>query len=732
MRHVLAQENPFFETVFNFPPPPLSHPGPLIQAGNGKIYGITKESQGSIYEYTIRNGAKRLARFDGRNGASPNVLIEGQDGNLYGTTFGGGVFGDYGTIFKITPSGDFTTLHSFDGTNGAKPIAFLQAKDGDLYTVAQDGPGPSGPAIYKLTLAGDFTAFAVFDSTLVDSDPVWSLVPTSLIQASDGNFYGMAHDGFVIGGGENQRFLGVIFRLSMAGKLSIVRAFSGDYGANLHSLLQAPDGTFYGLTTGGGEFGWGGIFKVDSSGQLTQLVDYPAVSSLVQSAAGVLYGTTFESMFEITPTGEITNLVSMAGDVHLVRGSDASLYGTTSQGGSPGGSGYGTIFRLTNSAPKTLFSFGSTETTSASCIIQDTNGDFYGIGGGGFSGNGTFFRLTASGTLTTLLSFDSENSPLGDFLVQGGDGAFYTRTLKNAINRITRAGKITTVATLEEYPSVLIYGRDGNFYGITGTGGGPNPGKLFRVTPSGSFSTLALFDGTNSFSQVLIQGLDGELYAAAGNAILKLDSSGRLAAFANIGVGGGGISSLVQASDMNLYGVNEDKAFKVSTSGEVSILHSLTFGSSILPGDDGDFYGTSFRIFPGWVPGPGTVFKLSASGILTTLATYDYADGIPASSLVHGRDGHIYGTSYWPGQRTSSIVRLRPPPDLKTIARNSERTTVTWRAYPNRDYQLEFVPSIDSSNWQAIGGTVHATNSLITVDDVNRGPRAFYRVHLVR
>ena len=68
-------------------------------------------------------------------------LVQGTDGNFYGTTSEGGANG-YGTVFKITPSGTLTTLHSFDVTDGAYPYAGLvQATDGNFYGTTSRGRG---------------------------------------------------------------------------------------------------------------------------------------------------------------------------------------------------------------------------------------------------------------------------------------------------------------------------------------------------------------------------------------------------------------------------------------------------------------------------------------------------------------------------------------------------------------------------------------------------------------
>jgi uncharacterized repeat protein (TIGR03803 family) len=94
-----------------------------------------------------------LHNFDRSDGARPYaVLVQGTDGNFYGTTAKGGDH-DYGTIFVITPTGALTTLHSFGGTDGASPSGGLvQGTDGSFY--GSTGYGGSGlyGTVYRLSM----------------------------------------------------------------------------------------------------------------------------------------------------------------------------------------------------------------------------------------------------------------------------------------------------------------------------------------------------------------------------------------------------------------------------------------------------------------------------------------------------------------------------------------------------------------------------------------------------
>ncbi len=251
----------------------------------------------------------------------------------------------------------------------------------------------------------------------------------------------------------------------------------------------------------------------------------------------------------------------------LIRGRDGNFYGTTEVGGAnPNGfqsasntlNGPGTVFKLTPSGTlTTLYSFCSvadpvnghcTDGTGPNGLIQGSDGNFYGTteyGGANTSfqnapdtpnGPGTVFKLTASGSLTTLYSFCSQaKSPDGEDpvgVIQGSDGDFYGTTLAGGAHgyshgtvfKLTPSGTLTTLysfcsqadCTDGEKPFAgLIQGSDGNFYGTTERGGAKHGGTVFKITPSGTLATLYSFcsqancaDGSNP-DNGLIQGRAG-------------------------------------------------------------------------------------------------------------------------------------------------------------------------------------------------------------------------------
>src|SRR5262249_42682481 len=111
----------------------------LIQASGGNFYGTTSQGGtgggGVLYRMGADGGLTVLySPPGGMGGEMPAAgVIEGSDGNFYGTTYNGGA-SNAGMVFQMTPDGNFTGLHSFDGSDGANPAAaLLQASDGNFY-----------------------------------------------------------------------------------------------------------------------------------------------------------------------------------------------------------------------------------------------------------------------------------------------------------------------------------------------------------------------------------------------------------------------------------------------------------------------------------------------------------------------------------------------------------------------------------------------------------------------
>jgi uncharacterized repeat protein (TIGR03803 family) len=345
-----------------------------------------------------------LVLFNQTNGAFPKAgLIQGKDGNFYGTTASGGPGGG-GTVFQMTSLGTFTNLISFNNTNGAGPSAGLvQGVDGNLYGTTYNGGSNNFGTIFQLTTNGALTTLV----TLAFGDGPGAYPKAGLIQGQDGNFYGTTS---IAGTNSGGTAFQVMTNKTITTLVSL--NISGNGGNSPYAgLVQANDGSLYGTTYQGGTNGHGTIFKLTTNG-------------------------TFTSLYSFTGTNDGGN--PYAG---LVQGSDSNFYGTTFSGGT---NGYGTIFKFaTNGTLATLVSFGKTNGAYPQAgLLQGSDGNFYGTtsAGGVYTnlsglGYGTVFKLGTNGTLMTLVSFDGTNGASPEAgLIQGADGNFYGTTTLGGTN----------------------------------------------------------------------------------------------------------------------------------------------------------------------------------------------------------------------------------------------------------------------------------------------------------
>jgi uncharacterized repeat protein (TIGR03803 family) len=186
-------------------------------------------------------------------------LIQGSDGNFYETTFYGGM-NDAGIIFKITPTGTFTVLHDFEdtypGKDGTNPIApLVEGKDGNFYgTTSGGGLNSGGGTVFKLTPGGTYTVIHTFNGGNTDGAESHD----GLIQGKDGNFYGTTTRG-------GSSAIGTVYKITPGGTFTFLRAFDGNDGSNpVGELVEAGDGNFYGVT---GESTSGTIFRITPQGR---------------------------------------------------------------------------------------------------------------------------------------------------------------------------------------------------------------------------------------------------------------------------------------------------------------------------------------------------------------------------------------------------------------------------------------------------------------------------------
>lgn len=386
------------------------------------------------------------------DGTGPDTLIQGSDGNFYGTTAGGGVNGG-GAVFRITPTGVETLLYSFAGgaANGATPQSLIQGTDGNFYGVtAQGGVGPCSQGcgtVFKLTPGGLLTTLYSFSGGTDGG------VPNGVIQGSDGNFYGSTEFGGASTATCGSRGCGVAFKLTADGLETVLYTFAGGTadGAVPQSLIQGNDGNFYGMTNLGGASNVGTVFKITAAGAESVLHAFAGGSdgaqptvALIQATDNNFYGTTpnggasnYGTVFRITPAGVETVLYAFTGAASdganpytgVIEATDGTLYGTTSAGGDPSCvGGCGTVYKLTNAvlcnaiacpvipaSESTVYlftaaAFGGPQGPNPSSLLQATSGNLYGTTfDGGEFGNGSAFQLTPAGAVSLLYSFGTNN-----------------------------------------------------------------------------------------------------------------------------------------------------------------------------------------------------------------------------------------------------------------------------------------------------------------------------------
>jgi uncharacterized repeat protein (TIGR03803 family) len=375
------------------------------------------------------------------DGLGPDAMIQGADGNFYGTTTAGGKYG-LGAVFKVTPAGVESLIYSFAGgpANGANPQGVIQGSDGNFYgATAAGGSGPCSfgcGTVFKLTPTGVLTSLYFF-SGATDGG-----VPNGVIQGSDGNFYGTTAFGGVSNNQCGSRGCGVVFKVTPAGVETALYAFIAGTtdGALPASLIQGTDGNYYGVTTYGGTSNDGTVFKVTPAGVETVLYAFAGgndgelpTAPLNEGTDGNYYGTTpFGGVngqgvvFKVTPAGVQTLLHTFAGGsadganpyTAMIQGTDGNFYGTTNSGGDASCvGGCGTVFKLTPAGTESILylftasALGGPQPPSPSSLLQGIDGNFYGTtSNGGELGNGAVFRLTPAGAASVLYSFGT-NSP---------------------------------------------------------------------------------------------------------------------------------------------------------------------------------------------------------------------------------------------------------------------------------------------------------------------------------
>ena len=363
-------ETPVIKELFGFPcnavngvcPDGSAPSGSLVQASDGNFYGTTlfgtleKTGGGAIFRITPAGQASLLHEFvpDGNGNFSDGSgtvggLVEGIDGFLYGITAAGGAH-NAGTVFKINKSGSFQLLHSFCSFplcgDGSNPTPLVLGNDGNLYGGTQAGGAFNNGTIFRITTAGAFTTLHPLNNTTDGGPP-----SQALIQASDGNFYGVG--GFGPSGG-----LGNLFRVTPKGQFADVHDLNSPPDADANArLIQASNGLLYGTTF------YGEVFSLSTTGSFQIVVPgtFDTITGgMTQASDGNLWGThadlairTGDDLFTDATTGfELSHVFfdcQLGEDPQgVIQGADGKLYGVALLCGvdSHGQATNGTVFAV--------------------------------------------------------------------------------------------------------------------------------------------------------------------------------------------------------------------------------------------------------------------------------------------------------------------------------------------------------------------------------------------------
>ncbi len=638
----------------------------VFRDADGNLYGTTfgggSSNSGVVYRVNASGKETALYSFTGGadGGAFTNGVIRDGDGNLYGTTYGGGSavgFAGAGVVFMVDKAGQETVLYTFTGgAEGGYPVAgVIRDGAGNLYGTASGGGGASGTGVvFKLVPPAQpggvwtETVLYTFTGGADGGDP------NGVIRDAAGNLYGTTQYG---GSGVGYAGAGVVFKLDLAGQETVLYTFTGGAdGWDPNAVIRDAAGNLYGTTYVGGTSGAGVVFKLapppQPGGAWTETVLYNF-------------------------TGGTDGGYPQAG---LIADAVGNLYGTTDDGGPGGASGYGVVFKVdTASQYSAVYTFlppldGANPEAG---VIRDAAGNLYGTASSGGAGNaGVVYKVhvTGQGTKgqeTVLYAFtggadggypqagliaDAVGNLYGT-AEEGGDlscNAPYGCGVVFKLAPPAQPGGAWTETVLYNFTGApdgaypiagVIMDSAGNLYGTTINGGTSGAGAVFKLAPpaqpDGAWTEAVLY----SFS-----GPDGA-YPRSG---VIMDSANNI--YGTTFEGGG--------SGCGVYGCGA--VYKLDPSGNETVLHGFTFGvdggfpiGGLIFDSAGSLYGTTWSGGPPSLDYPGVVYKIDSSGNFSVLYTFTDFGG-SASTLIFDSQGNLYGTTQYGGQGLGDVFELDP------------------------------------------------------------------------
>ena len=684
------------------------------------------QTTGGVIFKTDRNGTVTVLHFFGdgsvlHDGTWPSgPLTIGNDGNIYGTTLQGGANG-LGVVYKMTPQGAVTILHNFASGEATGPSSgailehggVIQGQDGNFYGTAPAGGSTGHGAVFKITSQGAYSevhAFSGSDGTAPDY---------GLVRDAQGNLFGTTE----VGGSGN---CGVVYEIDVSGNFSVIYNFpAASYTFTLSTAYQAsglgfsphsalvigPDGNLYGKASGQ-VYSQGAIYQITPQGQVTYLhvfgtaandgaefgtgygsVDamqnYSLGSPLIVGADGNIYGTTTSGgasgsgiLFKITTAGVYTILHSFDGTDEgqspngIVQGSDEKFYGTASYGG--GSAGGGTIFQfdphgLGFTSPLHLtVGVGQPVAYQIAASPGPVTYQVSGLPAGwNFNSSNGVISGTPPVAGTIIITLSATQSPHTLLALLTID-VVTAPVISSLLNVVGSTSGLSYAIQATENPTS--YGASGLPPGVTLVGnnfsGTPTQAGTYPVTIT---ATNAIGTGTATLNlQVLATA------PTPTQEYLALHSFGN-GTVANEGSFPG---AMIAGADHTLYGVTGQggssgagTVFNLLPSGTAKVLVNFNGSNGANPQGliqtaDGTIYGTTAS---GGVLNKGTIFKITTSGTLTVLHSFgDLSvanDGAnPQAALVLAGDGYLYGTTQNGGSAgQGTVFKMNPVDSTVTI-----------------------------------------------------------------
>jgi uncharacterized repeat protein (TIGR03803 family) len=652
------------------------------------------------------------------------------------------------TLLNVTTAD--SAIYSVTVSNSAGSVTSEEAALGVIVSPPQITVQPAsqsqnvgGTATFTVTAVGDLplsyqwleNGVALTDGGQITGSGASALTIQNLVETNNG-IYSVIVSNSIAASASDQAVL-TVYAVSIAGTtMASLHSFTGGADGGVpNGLAAGGNGLIYGTTQSGGASGHGAIFSVSTNGIFATVASFDGtngsacMAGLTQAGNGLLYGTTEDGgtnftgdIFSVTPLGVVSRVYSFpdSGDINpssvLAQDAQGNFYGASQNPQT----GDGAIFQMTPGGVVTnLHTFtGGDGTVAVDAPTLGTDGNFYGMTGGGAAhGYGGVFRMTTGGTLTNLYSFTggADGYKPSGRLTQNIDGNFYGMTRRNVISglsfygtifKVTPAGKLTTMYSFNyddgEYPfSGLILASDGNFYGTTYyastyAGAESANGTVFRMTPSGAFTTLSIFNGSDDGLQpesALVEGADGSLYGTTtGGGPGKHGTVFRL--------------SFTSAPEILTQPVNQTNvagataSFNVTVCGAPALSYQWTQNGVALT-NGGSVSGANCRVL--------------------TLNNLGFANAGTYAVVVSNTLGQVTSA----GAALVVVV----PPIFQTVTQAGGTITFTWSASQGQNYQLQYNTNLATTNWINLGAAVTATNSLMEASD-NTSPASqrYYRV----